>query len=235
MRSRDPASPVKLPRKYRQVQEKIVRIMVSLPIELARECNVLNTQHCYVARSVTTVMHHERKVEAPVSISRAEIEIPRSTQIAALELLEKLDVLSCPCDVDEFVVSENMNQSGSLEEMKLCGRVVTDDSGLDLTGEDKQLLESLLQEYQHIFRERGNLSVTPLVQHRIYTGDHKPISMKPYRVPFNQQTLYKNSFSQDSSCHESQVTLLGLFVLLQPERILKLEISNIVFVWTTAL
>ncbi|KAJ8883520.1 hypothetical protein PR048_015364 [Dryococelus australis] len=94
---------------------------------------------------------HEGKLEAAVNIvnmSRAEVEIPRSTQIAVLELLEKGDVLYCPCDVDKSVVSENMNQSGSLQGMKLC-----DNSGLDVTGklchlsgEDKQLLESLLQE-----------------------------------------------------------------------------------------
>ncbi|KAJ8869032.1 hypothetical protein PR048_030583 [Dryococelus australis] len=61
-----------------------------------------------------------------------------------------------------------------------------------MSGEDKQLLESLLQEYQHIFSERKNLPVTPLVQHRIYTGDHKSISMKPYRMPFHQQMLVQD-------------------------------------------
>ncbi|KAJ8890911.1 hypothetical protein PR048_010420 [Dryococelus australis] len=149
---------------------KIVCIMVSLPsvyvennctilVEPACECDVLNNQHCYVARSVTTVMPHEGKVEAPVNIvymSRAEI--------AVLELLDKGDVLSCPFDVGESVVSENMNQSGSLQDVK-C--------------------ESLLQDYQYIFRERKNLPVTPFIQHQIYTGGHKPISMKLYRVPFH--------------------------------------------------
>ncbi|KAJ8886028.1 hypothetical protein PR048_012234 [Dryococelus australis] len=116
---------------------------------------------------------------------RTEVEIPQGTQIAVLELLEKGNVLSCPCDVDESVVTEYMNQSGSLGDMQLCGQVVTGDSDLDLTGEDKQLLESFLQEYQHIY----SVCVTPLVQQRIYTGDDKPISMKLYCVPLHQQML----------------------------------------------
>ncbi|KAJ8893650.1 hypothetical protein PR048_006250 [Dryococelus australis] len=126
-------------------------------------------------QSVTTVMPHEGKVEAPANMSRAEVEIPRGTQIAVLELLKKGDVLSCPCDVDESVVRKLSH----------------------LSGEDKQLLESLLQEYQHIFRDRKNLPIKPLVQHTIYTGNHKPISMKPYCVvPFDQQTLVHNMIKQ---------------------------------------
>ncbi|KAJ8877151.1 hypothetical protein PR048_021604 [Dryococelus australis] len=66
-------------------------------------------------------------------MGRAEVEIPRGIQIAVLELVEKGDILSCPCDVDKSVISENMNQSGSLQDMKLYGRVVTDDSGLELS------------------------------------------------------------------------------------------------------
>ncbi|KAJ8898413.1 hypothetical protein PR048_003773 [Dryococelus australis] len=164
---------------------KIVCIMFSLPsVHVENHCTILveparKCDHCYVARNVTTVMPHEANLESPVNMSRAEVEIPWGTQIALLELLVKGDDFSCPCDVDECVVSENMNQSGSLRDMKLCGPVVTDDSELDLIGklsnwseEDKHLLESLLQEYEHIFRERQNFPVTPLVQHRVYPGDH---------------------------------------------------------------
>ncbi|KAJ8897423.1 hypothetical protein PR048_002769 [Dryococelus australis] len=169
MGSRDPASLVKITQspahlvtaeKIQPVTGKIVCIMVPLPsvhvennctilVEPAHECDVLNKQHCYVARRVTTVMPHERKVKAPVNIvnmSRVEVEILRGTQIAVLKLLEKRDVLSFPCDVDESVVRE-----------------------------DKQVLQSLLQEYQHIFIKRKYLPFTPLVQHRIYAGDHKPL------------------------------------------------------------
>ncbi|KAJ8877128.1 hypothetical protein PR048_021581 [Dryococelus australis] len=88
--------------------------------------------------------------------------LPTAALIAVLELLENGDVLSCPCDVDESVEKISSYQ------------------------------ESLLQEYQHIFRERRNLPVTPLVQHWIYTGHHKSISVKPYHVPFHQQTLVQD-------------------------------------------
>ncbi|KAJ8865746.1 hypothetical protein PR048_033267 [Dryococelus australis] len=184
MGSRDPASPVNITQSpvHLVVTEKmppgtgkIVRIMVSLPsvhvennstilVEPARECDELKNQNCYVAGSFTTVFPHEGKVEAPVNIvkmSRVQVEIPRH----------------------ESVVSENINEAGNLQDMKLCGGVVTNDSRLDLTGnlshlpgEDKQLLESLLQEKKS---ETGDIKYRFCVDYRplnaVTTSDIYPL------------------------------------------------------------
>ncbi|KAJ8891763.1 hypothetical protein PR048_004316 [Dryococelus australis] len=88
--SREPASPVKITQSpvHLVAAESALWLLsqvfmwkITALVEPARECDVLNNQHCYVARSVTTVMPHEGKVEASVNMSRAEI--------AGLELLEK--------------------------------------------------------------------------------------------------------------------------------------------------
>jgi hypothetical protein len=47
-------------------------------------------------------------------------------------------------------------------------------------------MEPVLRKYKHIFHvERSNdFKGTDLIEHRITTGDAKPIRKGPYRVPF---------------------------------------------------
>ncbi|KAJ8897136.1 hypothetical protein PR048_002482 [Dryococelus australis] len=99
--------------------------------------------------------------------------------------MEKVDVLSCPCDVDESIVSEDMNLCESFQDMTLCGRVFTDDSGLDLT-----VTRVTIAEVSAYFkRERERKKKIYLWTNTGYIQDHKIFSMKTYRVPFHQQLL----------------------------------------------
>ena len=45
-------------------------------------------------------------------------------------------------------------------------------------------MEPILIKYRHIFHEEGSFRGTDLVEHKIVTGNAKPIRKPPYRVPF---------------------------------------------------
>jgi hypothetical protein len=47
-------------------------------------------------------------------------------------------------------------------------------------------MEPVLRKYRHIFHVEGSndFKGTDLIEHRIITGDTKPIRKAPYRVPF---------------------------------------------------
>jgi hypothetical protein len=47
-------------------------------------------------------------------------------------------------------------------------------------------MEPLLTKYRHVFHQENSYDFkgTDLVEHRIVTGDAKPIRKAPYRVPF---------------------------------------------------
>jgi hypothetical protein len=60
--------------------------------------------------------------------------------------------------------------------------------GTYLSHSEKEQFNKLLDEYQDIFNEEGD--PTPLVEHKIETGNHRPIALKPYRLsPIRQQQL----------------------------------------------
>jgi hypothetical protein len=55
-----------------------------------------------------------------------------------------------------------------------------------LTHAEKSVLEPVLAKYRNVFHREGSndFQGTDLVEHRIVTGDAKPIRKPPYRVPF---------------------------------------------------
>lgn len=60
--------------------------------------------------------------------------------------------------------------------------------GLSLTTDQRHEVNSLLKEFTHIFEKHGE--PTPYAEHKIDTGTHIPISVKPYRLsPIRQQQL----------------------------------------------
>ena len=55
-----------------------------------------------------------------------------------------------------------------------------------LSKEERAVMEPVLTKYRHVFHEESSHDFpgTDLVEHRIVTGDTKPIRKTPYRVPF---------------------------------------------------
>ena len=67
----------------------------------------------------------------------------------------------------------------------------------DLTGEKKYQLADLLVEYQDIFLAKdGELGCTSLVEHKIDTGDAKPIKQPPRRVPLAQKSVVEEELNK---------------------------------------
>ncbi|XP_063374947.1 uncharacterized protein LOC134662604 [Cydia amplana] len=57
-----------------------------------------------------------------------------------------------------------------------------------LTNSEKEQVNNLLNEFQDIFNTQGD--PTPFAEHKIETGNHKPIALKPYRLsPIRQKQL----------------------------------------------
>jgi hypothetical protein len=56
-----------------------------------------------------------------------------------------------------------------------------------LTSAERAVIEPVLMKYKHIFYREGSIDFkgTDLVEHRIVTGNAKPIRKAPYRVPFS--------------------------------------------------
>ncbi|CAG9093180.1 unnamed protein product [Plutella xylostella] len=66
--------------------------------------------------------------------------------------------------------------------------LLRDEEGTQLTLPERKQLNELLIEYKHIFAEHGE--PTSYAVHKIDTGDHQPIAIKPYRMsPLRQQQL----------------------------------------------
>jgi len=55
-----------------------------------------------------------------------------------------------------------------------------------LTRKERIVLEPVLRKFRHVFHhdEDAELKGTDLVEHRIITGDAKPVRKAPYRVPY---------------------------------------------------
>jgi len=55
-----------------------------------------------------------------------------------------------------------------------------------LSHAERSVMEPILVKYRHVFHEEGSNDFrgTDLVEHKIVTGNAKPIRKTPYRVPF---------------------------------------------------
>ena len=55
-----------------------------------------------------------------------------------------------------------------------------------LSHAERSVMEPLLLKFRHVFHEEGSNDFrgTDLVEHKIVTGNAKPVRKPPYRVPF---------------------------------------------------
>ena len=66
-----------------------------------------------------------------------------------------------------------------------------------LSHAEKSVMEPILVKYRHVFHEGSDeFRGTDLVEHKIVTGNAKPIRKTPYRVPF---ALRKEMEDQDQN------------------------------------
>ena len=71
---------------------------------------------------------------------------------------------------------------------KLPDQIVWDANVDSLTDEQKRTFLDLLIKHRSVFaKSRYNLGRTDIVQHEIFTGDHKPIKQAAHRLPLNKR------------------------------------------------
>jgi hypothetical protein len=84
---------------------------------------------------------------------------------------------------------ENKVKSGPLFRHYLNGKLE------HLTGEERSVMEPLLMKYRHVFHQEGSndFKGTDLVEHRIVTGDAKPIRKAPtgFHLPLGKRCITK--------------------------------------------
>jgi hypothetical protein len=88
-----------------------------------------------------------------------------------------------------------------------------------LAAAERSVIEPVLWKYRSVFHKEGSndFPCTDLVEHRIITGDARPIKKRPYRVPFAlreemetqiQDMLERNVIEESSSAWSSPVVLV---------------------------
>jgi hypothetical protein len=122
-----------------------------------------------------------------VNFSHEEIELPKATVLGIAEETSARIVAELN---DE--VKTNSKHSRKFK----CGvNTVIEDANFEqylqgklghLSHKERSVMEPVLRKYRHIFHVEGSNDFrgTDLIEHRIITGNAKPIRKAPYRVPF---------------------------------------------------
>jgi hypothetical protein len=122
-----------------------------------------------------------------VNFSHEEIDLPKATVLSVAEETSASVVATIN---DDEAPGRNDNAK-----TRRGVNTVVDDSWFKqylqdklghLTQAEKSVLEPVLAKYRNVFHREGSNDFrgTDLVEHRIVTGDAKPIKKHPYRVPF---------------------------------------------------
>jgi hypothetical protein len=122
-----------------------------------------------------------------VNFSHEEIVIPKATVIGVAEEIS-------PSLIAALNEDEKSKPEGGNARRKPVNTVKNSDKHKayvqeavsHLSGEEKQVMEAVLLKYGHVFHDesKGTFPGTDVIEHRIITGDAKPIRKAPYRVPF---------------------------------------------------
>ena len=125
-----------------------------------------------------------------VNFSQEEIVLPKATIVGVAEKVSPC-VVAAINDNDD---SGNSPRSLGGNKTRRPVNTVTEakyskylDSTLGhLTRKERIVLEPVLRKFRHVFHhdENAEFKGTDLVEHRIITGDAKPVRKAPYRVPY---------------------------------------------------
>ena len=139
------------------------------------------------------------------------VQVPKGMVVAEMELVE---------DPPEVVESEigvmSVEQSGELSESFL--KKIAEDSGTELSVEEKDLFYQFLLKYGHLFaQDSTDLGRTDKVQHSIYTGEARPVRQPVRRLPpqrreevrkLLEEMLKKDVIQESSSPWASPIVLV---------------------------
>jgi len=147
-----------------------------------------------------------------VNFSHEEIQLPEATVLGVAEETSASVVVA---------INEEVKSNSDHSKETYCGvNTIVDDANFKQYLQDKlqhlthaeiSLMETLLRKYRHVFHVKGSNDFrgTDLIEHRIISGDAKPIRKPPYRAPFAirkekvnqvQNMLEKGVIEESSPC-----------------------------------
>jgi hypothetical protein len=114
-----------------------------------------------------------------VNFSHEEIELPKATVLGIAEETSA----SLVADLND---TKFQNVTRSREASDTSFKQFLKEKLGHLTPEERLEMEPVLVKYRHVFHQEGSndFKGTDLVEHRIVTGNAKPIRKAQYRVPF---------------------------------------------------
>jgi hypothetical protein len=121
------------------------------------------------------------------NFSHEKIELPKATILGLTEETPNSLVAAInDRETTNFSRSDRKrSRNNALANDPLFEQYLQDKLG-HLSQEERAVMEPVLTKYRHVFHKEGSHDFpgTDLVEHRILTGDSKPIRKSPYRVPF---------------------------------------------------
>ena len=157
-----------------------------LPVE-DRSGEVRETSRCGRTNQLKNAERAERVHVMVVNFSEEEITLPKATVVGVAE--EVSPSLVAAINDDAFTADSSSDRK------RRHVNTVTDEAKFreylrDVLGHlpkhERAVMEPVLRKYQRVFHmnEDCQFQATDLVEHRIITGDAKPIRKAPYRVPY---------------------------------------------------
>jgi hypothetical protein len=122
-----------------------------------------------------------------VNFSHEKTELPNATLLGIAE--------EASASIDADLNDEVKTNSEHSRKFKCGVNTVIEDANFEqylqdklghLTHKERSAMDPVLRKYRHIFHVEGinDFKGTDLIEHRIITGDAKPIRNAPYRIPF---------------------------------------------------
>ena len=141
--------------------------------------NFIEKSGLLVAKSLIS-MKNEIVPLRVINLNTESKKVYRDTIVATIEPVNETEV--------EKINSINVVENEKKDELPDHMTELFERSCENLDEEQKIVLKQLLMKYPDVFsKSKSDLGLTNLVEHKIDTGDAKPIKQRPYRIPLSKR------------------------------------------------
>ena len=141
--------------------------------------NFIEKSGLLVAKSLIS-MRNEIVPLRVINLNTETKKVYRDTIVATIEPVNETEV--------ERINSINTVETEKKDELPDHMSDLFERSCDNLNEEQKIVLKQLLMKYPDVFsKSKGDIGLTNLVEHKIDTGDAKPIKQRPYRIPLSKR------------------------------------------------
>jgi hypothetical protein len=157
------------------------------------------------------------------NFTREEIVLPKATVLGvAEEISEALVATINTEETPQVRTNKCPNRHSTKEEMDQTFKQYMKEGLAHLTHDERTVREPVLIRYRRVFHDEENIDFkgTDLVEHRIVTGDAKPIRRPPYRTPFALRQEMENQVQDmlDKGVIEPSASPWNSPVILVPKK-----------------